>query len=430
MNIGDPKPDKIAAESSTERQERKTDAYTTLLDNYQRVANEMRKLSRRFAGNVTDPEVDASMRVLDNERHHIHLQLLDEAKMHNQSESDVLTDILRREGSLEEYGLPEFAIMTHEDFNDGDFNVADDGRIKRPKIPKEVGVDAVEHVVEDDGWHDEDRPTKDEVLLVYSTGPERFTTYVDAGIAIWPRDFVTRLNRARALADAIHSRMTMPRNGDFHDASINVMGVIIKKSEIEKVASIIRNADDTYRIGEKHYSATEKKQIDGEFMNMVEGDLKHLEYLCEEAMDARALPSKHKDSSGGIQNMIRETIFEDLLLAAKDYFALRTQYYNEEPPSAKELKKIAIRVLATLDKLPDRFLPEPTIPPPAPSIKVAEVLPEVLARTSRPERSAGGIWEQIDKRWWRCPSGHSVKGTKTGAPSACDICEREKFDNL
>ncbi len=222
------------------RRERKefTDKYDAFLQNYHDLVLDLRRARKK--GRIdTDPELKAEMDVIDHERHETHLKLLDIARRLGKNADHVLVDIVRMEGDLATYGLPEFSILASEDFMP----------TKYWKGDRRVPVD------------------KDSVVIVFGvagisvdqmTDEVEFEEDAEEG-----PDFFIRAKRAKAFAKQMHGEYFDHSDSEyFHSRTVDVVGVEIPRSELERATKVIRDNPSKYRLGEQYYSAAEKAQIE------------------------------------------------------------------------------------------------------------------------------------------------------------------------
>lgn len=64
-----------------------------------------------------------------------------------------------------------------------------------------------------------------------------------------PRDYDERVKKADTLAKEVNGKVFEKRDSGYHEAYAKILGVIVPKKDLEKVAGIIRNNPDKYRLG-------------------------------------------------------------------------------------------------------------------------------------------------------------------------------------
>ena len=188
------------------------------------------------------------MMSVDRQRHRVHLTLIELAVANGKNEYDVKTDILREGGTLEEYELPEFSILTHQDF-----------------LNSEVFSEAELEVWEShysDQQYEKEYVGESEVMIVFLVEPRSKYTDVeniDLMLDACP-DRDCKMRRARSLAELCGGRIVDAENGIYHDdLTQGVMGVAVEKADLEKVVQRIK--DDNLRVGMEFYSEEERAEI-------------------------------------------------------------------------------------------------------------------------------------------------------------------------
>jgi hypothetical protein len=216
----------VFAANNDNGQEENVDAkeqYFDLIYEYDKKFTQIKNLT----GRRENPRVEETIQRLDQERHELHLRLVEAGQKIGKNEYDILADIMERSGNLEEFGLPEFSIMTH---HESSFFVGSEVK-------------------------------QDEVVLVFDTvyfGGDRRKNQKDA---LYPPDETIRQSRAKALAEALGTSIALLKDSRFfHSHTMDRTGVILKTSQIEETLALIRSNPEKYRLGEKSYSPDE---IDG-----------------------------------------------------------------------------------------------------------------------------------------------------------------------
>lgn len=97
--------------------------YSSLINAYRSKTDEIKRLERRVPQGVIDKETGTVILIIDRERHETHLKLTDLGKQLGKDKDDISVDIIRKDATLDEYGLPEFSILTENDIIDtGDWH--------------------------------------------------------------------------------------------------------------------------------------------------------------------------------------------------------------------------------------------------------------------------------------------------------------------
>jgi len=247
--------------------------YSAFLKRYQSSVKKIKTLQKRYPV-PGDTEIMAKLQQLEKDRHEIHLQLLEKAKLLSKNDNDVLIDIIRQNRTLESYGLPEFSILTSEDiaftgywhelymFNvDARSRLPSSAITERRKRDIKRSLKFYERRQTDDEERVADRPRgieSDEVMLVFSIVPvSMYGRFEDE-----PDDYSVRVNRAENLAKELNTDVFEERDSDYHVAEAKVLGVCIRKTELERVVSLIRDNPERFRLGDQFYSAKDREEIE------------------------------------------------------------------------------------------------------------------------------------------------------------------------
>ena len=238
--------------------------YLTLLQRYQDKVTTIKNLKSGVVGSVVDKQIDFKTRELDKERNTIHKQLKNIGNKVGRSEVDIMTDILRQQGSLAEYGLAEFVILTANDLTGMTFNSlhVDGGRIAIGNPRVFDYHDAFDHSHIND----------DKVLFVYEVMPQCALGHFEGYLR--SKDYFIREKRAKRLAKDLKLKVFQARDYQyFHDSTVSVMGVIVPKNRLVEVAEQMRKKPMEYRIGKEFYSEEENDYIEGAYKQMIEEDI-------------------------------------------------------------------------------------------------------------------------------------------------------------
>src|SRR3989344_4338303 len=230
-----------------ENQESIAEDYFSLLGSYDRMSKRIAAVQRRYPV-PGDPEITAEISELDKERHKTHLQLLEMGAKLGKEKSDVLVDVIRKQRTLEEYGLPEFSILTENDIiktddwhNPYHFNVDSGARL--PSSGDEIGW--LRERLRERG--DKREFSKDKFMLVFAIIP--IENYGDDELE--PDDYVVRVKRAKALAEQMGGEIFEKRDTSYHEAEAKILGIVFPKKDLEEIAGIIRNNPEKFRLGKE-----------------------------------------------------------------------------------------------------------------------------------------------------------------------------------
>jgi len=255
--------------------------YKDLMNVYQRLTRDIKKLERKYPPERRDEASKFEILDIDKERHQTHLQLISIAEQLGKTKDEVIIDIIRWQKSLEEFGLPEFSILNSLDIIDTgphyrgvQFNVTiyadrptlynerqtvlDEPFWEEAEIP-ENKLDRADYFKSKQFEKENFKPVidDDEVLIVFSvytiTPKEKTSRALGYLIENKPIDHEERIHRAEVLADRVGGKFFDKIQGSFHETDARVIGVVIPKKDVEKVAEIIRNNPTQFRLGDKFY---------------------------------------------------------------------------------------------------------------------------------------------------------------------------------
>ncbi|MBI2637901.1 MAG: hypothetical protein HYW88_03290, partial [Candidatus Sungbacteria bacterium] len=242
-------------ENKIEQNTNPTEEYFNLIGTYKEDFYKLKDLQRQIPQGVTDKESAFAISEVDQKRHETHLKLIELGRKLGKDKDNVLVDIIRSEGTLEEYGLPEFSILTENDIidtgdwhNPYDFNV--DTQTLRPNT---------EVKTKPKSFFSEGKSVigADEAMMVFAIVP----------IENWgadelnPDDYKERVRRAGALAKKVGGRLFEEWDSGYHEAYAKILGVIVQRKDLEKVATTVRNNPYEYRLGNEFYSDKAKDEL-------------------------------------------------------------------------------------------------------------------------------------------------------------------------
>lgn len=246
---------KLQEETETRAQYENFDKYQTLLVKYKGVWNKIKQLEKKHRNNLTDPEISSSLRILEEERHGVHLEALEIATKLGKNKNEVTADILNREGNLEEFGLPEFTLCP-----------------ANREFP-ESGVDYS--------------------LLIFNID--------DSEVLVHPLYYSTHNERMQELAKELNLPIEEHSFNLYHNDYLPVSHCIkVSDDQLEKVASIIRNNPNRFRLKEEYFSESEKAEAGKLYQESVRHFLKKL--------IGQALKRDHgnRDEAELIEEVLRE----------------------------------------------------------------------------------------------------------------------------
>ena len=217
--------------------------YRLILDLYNQLTQKMKAFQRRYPI-LGDQELIDKITEIDQERHLKHLRLLEIGKKLDKGKSDVLVDIVREGRTLEDYGLPEFSILTGEDVimvNDDrksfEFNL--DPKEPLPSNKRIIIDQEVKRLI-----------SKRKFILVFAI--YHIGNKSDNETKLDSSDYYeTILNRAKDLAgelSELKAEFVNICDTDYHDAKVRIIGVRFKNEDFRKVFATILNNKERFRL--------------------------------------------------------------------------------------------------------------------------------------------------------------------------------------
>ncbi len=244
--------------------------YKNLMGDYQRLYREIIKLERKHPLERRDEAVQWEILEIDKERNQIHQKLNRIAEQVGRTKEDVIVDMVRWQKSLKEFGLPEFSVLDSgdmiESFGSTYFNIA--LQLDRPQFHEKRETVLGEPFLK--GSEDEEKHSKpviadDELLIVFSINTILPKFGYPRGYGMLeekkPFDYDERIARAKNLAKKTNGKFFINTQGSHHESDANVMGVVIPKKNLEKVAGVIRNDPEKFRLGEQFYTDSTLQEL-------------------------------------------------------------------------------------------------------------------------------------------------------------------------
>jgi hypothetical protein len=254
---------------SPESKETLEDRYFSDLRRYDDIYKEMKRRQIRASQGAIDAKSINETLFFERERHDIHLDLLALGEKIGKTKADVLADIMRFRGSLEEYGLPEFPVIQGGELTHPHFRIdvktldalppwqADmELRERMREIKKQFG-DGMEGASAE--YREREKTIEHSSVIVFAAMPFLHfgNPQEEGGVILPPKDIALRESRAKALAEQEQLEYFDGNDEDYHAAEMKILGVIVPNERIEQVAAVIRHQDVKYRLGEKYYSKKE-----------------------------------------------------------------------------------------------------------------------------------------------------------------------------
>ena len=255
--------------------------YLTLLKRYGNKTTEIKNLKKGVIGSVLDEQVDFTTREKDQERNAIHNELKRIGTQINRNKNDIDIDILRQQGSLEDYGLPEFIILTREDLTTSAYKFnglnVENGKITTTH-DKMLG--------HPDPFTEYANFPKDMVIMVFMVSPIFVSSDYDSGFYFNPKDFAMRQERAFKLATHFGFKEFIGADYKyFHDSSMLVLGVEVPKAKLKEVSDYIRDNPNEYRLGNEFYSEEEKLKVEETHNNELNTDIERMREIDPEDVE-------------------------------------------------------------------------------------------------------------------------------------------------
>lgn len=249
-------PKEIPKIENSDQREKILAEYSRLMAEYKSQTEKVRKLEQKRTKKGADQALDFDIQETDKERHQTHLRLIDLARNLDKTKDDVLVDIIRWENSLKEFGLPEFSILKSSDIVDTEgfhsaiqFNIDEDSGKPSTPLPLDKPFDDYEFGKETYDGEAKRVLSESEILIVFSINP--IEGYGDEEVK--PEDYEKREKRAEALAEEVEGEYFDNYQGGYHGTSAHIIGVVIPKTSLEKVAGVIRDNPKRFRLGREFY---------------------------------------------------------------------------------------------------------------------------------------------------------------------------------
>lgn len=250
--------------------------YIRLLDAYEKKFRKVKFLESRARG-VFDEETRNIIQVAETERHNVHIELEAVGKRIGKNKDAIMIDILRKDGNLEEYDLPEFILLSSDDLNEYG-NVDTKVELVNGRLVTKISNDNLKTLSEADSTDvatktksveelssKEEGLDPDETMLVYTVTTYPMGTY-SGGIQRSQIDFTLRKERQKLLAKDLGAREVYLIDVPFHENYLSLSGVAVKKDQLEKVASIIREHPYKYRLGKQFYIDEEQNRSEDDYL--------------------------------------------------------------------------------------------------------------------------------------------------------------------
>ncbi|MDO8435202.1 MAG: hypothetical protein Q7S89_00785 [bacterium] len=240
-------------------------SYAEMVDRYHDIFGFLKELeAKSLSGGIE----------VDRMRNRLHKQLLKVGSALGKDAADVQADLLRREGNLAEYKLPEYGILSGEDIFEGssydqsafggleidrkrqgfsrdlsEVDLLDHKRSHREMFEDFYGADFAKQSVSS-RWQRIEVPPFGEIPVVETLQPNEvavlFGIYFTVAIGndscpMVPADFPERLRRAVVAARELGGGLFMRTIGAYHDTT-TVMGVVVDAARLESdVIGLLRD---------------------------------------------------------------------------------------------------------------------------------------------------------------------------------------------
>lgn len=225
--------------------------YQNLLTQYGDVWNRIKRLERGYKTALTDTEVGTAIRVLDEERHNVHLKMLETAAKIGKSKGEVTADILNQEGNLAEFGLPEFALY-QPDKNERFIEEPDNALAKEYFKSRRTLIDKNKYS-----------------YLMFAIGDRTIGNEESPRPKIPRLYFDLRHKKELELADELHLAAFRFNDEFAHLCDQTIYCVRVPDDQLEKVAVFINSQQERFRIREDFFSEQEKKEAVEKFKQAI-----------------------------------------------------------------------------------------------------------------------------------------------------------------
>src|SRR3989344_7997494 len=309
---------------TTESAERKElqNKYAKLVKKYQQKFKEIKQLEHKHRAVLTDPDVQNEIQLVDAERHDIHLELSEVGERLGKNMTDVMVDLIRQQGNLEEFGLPEFAILTEDEvewLQNGATSLAIvRGNAEFENTPelfprRESGI----------------LGGPQNILLVYDVCTHQFGDGYSHRSQLLNPDSEIRADRMMQLAEATSAEPYHFFDGFSHGVNTSVSGLIIPKDQLEIIASLIRVHPERYRLQSEFYTPPDVDKARQAYILSLEKVVSDLEELGHSF-------SHETDAAQGFLNYIKHYHGDEARALAdevvKDVVRKRQEWEQERHP--------------------------------------------------------------------------------------------------
>jgi hypothetical protein len=292
-------PLKTTAETITgAERERLFAEYHNGLAEYDKLYLEVKKMIAEAEKIGTDEESKKLLAFTDKERDDLHKKLNGIAARLGKNEHDVMVDIFRQRGTLEEYGLPEFPVLKGgESVVMPGFNIdttklsvlppqKPGGAFYKAQLEHEAELDEMikqEAVAGEEfgSFAEENKKILNSMVIIYNITPifdpaGNRIEQNQSGMALSKKDHLLRRNRQLAIMEKFGLDPYEEMDGNYHlGSSLFVNGVVVPSDRIAEIAAAIRDNPAEFRLGEQFYSDNEKKAAENDFKSYMDYLKKH-----------------------------------------------------------------------------------------------------------------------------------------------------------
>ena len=285
-----------------------TKKYHQMLNKYKEIESEIRMNLARI-NDLNRDTISKIISRMDKDRHELHLATIAMAVKLGKNEQDVLVDLVRKDKTLAEYGLPEFSIFNGYDIIDNGYwykpFIVDSGYVieQGEYLPdrRDNGIANIERIMNYklEGRNYEYKPMipADSFMLAFSI----------SALSALRLDSEIRIDKATKLAKELDGQYISKCDSCYHEGYIRFTGVIFKNNRFEEVVNYIKNSGNKFRFGQEFYSAEEKELLKKrwlEIKNYNNNKLKELADIIEKYKNA--LKNKTNDITINTRNIFEQ----------------------------------------------------------------------------------------------------------------------------
>lgn len=343
-------------------EEARRSGYADMIDRYHDIFDFLKEMEKEgLPGRIE----------VDRMRDRLHKQLLEVGQTLGKDAADVQADLLRREGNLAEYGLPEYGLIAHEDISADPYDAWSFGGLeidkrrgafsrqmsakellKQQKEWARLRTRARGEADEGDGAFREQY--REKTIDVPDVGTVKITSRLKPGevvvifglmftvdiqqesCPITPADYTERLRRAARAAAAYGGTLFKHTIGAYHDTT-TLIGVAIPSERLEEVSRLLRENQATFGVRKRDL---DPRVVEADRRKEIEHIRTTLATPIERATDAAAERMQDLKAARGIreirdddwkEEVDEEREKEEYKRFFETYLKKRKQFFGEDP---------------------------------------------------------------------------------------------------